>query len=373
MADQIEHEHLWAAAVDGEGRRLPPPGEWSCSECGASEPGCALCGRLLWHGERVTCGRCIRGAAQLLADIERLYRELPDAIKTITGIDYDRTGPASAHDVILPGGDALAILAGGTASTVTADARGNRHPEDQHESDPPSAAAVVSEMEDAWRRARGDAAAPYGPSVRLATSYLRDHNSWAASFYPAYPDDVAALRALHSRMSHTAGVADVPELERTPCVFCGGDVVRFWRDRTPTDPGGLSEVRKCTGCDMAWGDGESLAFVNREHLRAMPDTHPEALVTERQAASIFAGELGKDTIRVWLHRDRSRRRKYEEALEEWEEHVAQLGDGEERPPAPTEYVRRLPERGRDVLGQTVYRLADITAMARPGRGEERAS
>lgn len=369
--DQTEHEHLWAAAVDDEGRRLPAPGEWHC-ECGATEPGCSLCGGLLAFREVVTCGRCVHRTSELLAEIERLYREMPDAIKTITGIDYDRTGPASAHDVILPGGDALAILAGGTASTVTADRHGNRSPEDQYESDPPSAAAVVGMVEDEWRRARGDSAAPYAQSVRMGVSYLRDHNAWAASFYEPYPHDVAALRHLRDRMAHTAGRADVPELERTPCVFCGGKVVRFWRDRSATELGGLSEIRKCQGCHMTWGDGKDLAFVNREHLQAMPDTHPEALVTERQAASIFF-ELADGTIRTWLARDRARRKKYEDALEQWEQAVAQLDDDEPRPAPPVEYVRRLPERGEDVLGQPVYRLADITAWARPERAEERAS
>lgn len=383
-----QHDHLWHAAVDEHGKRLPAPGRWEC-DCGVDVPGCAVCGSMLDGRHAVTCGRCVQRTTYCLNDIVRLYAELPDAIKTITGIDYDPTSAGSAHDVTLPGGDALAILAGGTMSAVRADRYGNRHPEDQRESDPPSASAVVSEIEDSWRQARGDAAAPYAQSVRMAVGYLRDHNAWAAEHYDGYAADVAALTWLRGRMSAAAGRDDVPERERTPCVFCGGDVVRFWQERTSRQLGGLSEVRKCTGCDMAWGDAAALAFVNQEHLRAMPVTHPEALVTERQATRIFH-ELSSGTIRTWLARDRARRERYEELLASWprrrdaalerRREAEEAGDMKRAakvkiPPEPEVYERRLPERGKDVLGQTVYRLADITALARPAapQAKEQAS
>lgn len=281
---------------------------------------CALCSAPLRDDEITTCFGCIARARTCLLEIGELYDRLPDAIATLVGITYDGGGGGHARDdTPVVGGDAMVILAGGTAGVVVGSRRGDRsHAADQLPSDPSSAAAVLASVEDDWRHARGDAAAPYAPAVASSRRYLLEHLRWAAERHPGFPIHLEDLKALRSRMEVVTHDDERPVPAGAPCMRCGGRIVHRWRaDGLDTD------ARECERCGRSWSRVEAYRLAQRAAISSLPESHPDEFVTIADAKRIMRGRVPANTLDQWVKRG------------------------------------AVAQQGLDVRGAPVYRLGDV--------------
>src|SRR5690625_2480209 len=192
---------------------------------------CQICTTPLHEDDHTTCLNCVNQVRNTIRDIVDLYGELPDAIRTISGISYDPFTSRSS-DVHVPGGQALIMLSPGTEHGVTSSRTGKRdHVQDHYPSDPPSAAGVLATIEDDWRSYRGESSAPYDADVTKCAEYLHQHVAWAARVHPAFPDTAATLRNLRYRMERVTGnTPPKPVASVAPCIACGGELRQRWGD-----------------------------------------------------------------------------------------------------------------------------------------------
>jgi hypothetical protein len=202
-----------------------------------------------------------------------------------------------------------------------------------------------------------------------ATEYLRSRLLWAShqpelSGWTDYREDVRKARFAARRVARL-----LPVRRPVGCPHCGGTVVQDWADSKWRPNGdGLSDVRRCTGCGMTWGNDEQWAKALTKHVQAAPEVKPGALVTIERAKAIWPDVPGA-TMRSWLKRDRDAEEHY---LGRLAEHEAALARGENSDP-PYWVGRRLPERGYDPrTGEPVYLVADLAAMAELRVSVERA-
>lgn len=294
---------------------------------------CSLGDHVLRDDEVTTCLRCINDGRRVLREVEELYAALPDAVATLTGISYDRSGPAHGEDPV-PGGDALVMLGGGKFGGVTwgrptrKDPEGSfEHLQDQWASDPPSVSAVLAELEDDWRHARGDGPAPYEPSVARCADYLRRHMTWAAQVHEPWVEQRALLGWLHVRLEVVTGTSTRPEPVGAPCMHCGGRIVRRWLPGSHGDDAvdgatrlgreheGLADEMVCEGCGTTWRHPSSVAgelravtlpasylLAQRAALEELPTTNPDLTVTLPEAKRILRGRVQPKTLEARVRR-----------------------------------------------------------------------
>ena len=286
-----EGAHEWVP-VDGEGTVL------ACRWCEATSTVCSSCTRALAPTERVTCAACIGRARGVLLRIPHLYAGLSDAVRTLQGLDPSRIARGGLPMDMMPGGDALVMLAPGSGSSVTADAHGRRSSMDSPASDPPSVSGVLGDIEDGWRLARRDRAASGPPTVAGAVAYLVEHVQWAAEYYEGWPDDLRACDQLTRRMEVVGGLGEDEERLPVPCPSCGGVVARQWEQpiraagrAVPVRGGGLSSWA-CRSC----GDPLDLHDV-------VADLGDDLQVTSAQAATLLG--VPPATVRSWVQRGRA--------------------------------------------------------------------
>lgn len=334
------HTHDWR-------RTESPAGEqpWRCAECEATSATCGTCKRAS-GSSLLLCQRCERMAARLLDDIE-------DALS------HYRPDPRS---LVPSPGDMRLVPGGGQAGGIDS---------------PDDVTSALLGWVARWTEHAGATNAAAG-------DYLRSHHMWAAhnpelSHWPAYLDD---LRWLRHQARRIAGL--LPKRLPEPCVHCGGQVVQDWADKwwQPLNDG-LSDVVRCLGCGMTWGDRARWLFSTRQHIVDLPSEHPDSLITLAQARMIWP-EVPAATWRQWAKRWRD---DGEDAIERarhwWDLRCAYLaGPGSwpawapetwQGPGDPPSMPGWLPERGVR-RGEVLYRVGDLHALVqrwadgnRPGR------
>lgn len=278
---------------------------------------CSLGDHELREDEVTTCLACINRARRVLREIEELYAQLPDAIRTLTGISYDRSGPVHGDGLPLPGGDALVMLAPGTLDGVRPSRRGDReHAKDQLPDDPQSVSAVLANLENDWRARRGDPAASYEPGVARCAEYLRRHMTWAAERHELFVEQRELLDWLHTRLEVVTGTSTRPVPVGAPCMHCGGRIVRRWKPGSKREDGtgegstrlgrqdeGLSDEMVCEGCGTTWEHDASYRLAQRGALEDLPSTSPDLKVTLADAKRIMkASGVRPNLLALWATR-----------------------------------------------------------------------
>jgi len=329
----VDHRHEWVRDAD----QPAYPARYSCSQCPEVTVGCQDCAWPL-DSSLTICGRCLSRARDLVEDVREALALIPDPFATILGVrgsGLDR--PRVARQV-----DQLPFGLGATIDDP--EISGIRRPD--------SLLEVLEDVALDWAEhragirgrdgigvgAEGDYASSVDAPVGSAVfGWLREHMLWAAQSHPAWTEQLRLLRQVRRRARELAGMT--PVREPVPCVHCGGIVVQEWTAE------GLADVRRCRKCKAWWPNGERLSFANRTALLDLPRTHADALVTADDALRVLP-DLRRNTLTQVLARDERR---------------AQQGK-----------ERRLPERGRDVRGQVLYRLGDVAALL-PAPPSEHAS
>ena len=338
MTSTTDHQHEWTETSAPD----QTPRTWACSWCPATVTQCATCDRTLDTTGRV-CEHCVSRARNDLREIRDLYGVLPDVIAAAAGlhavrydrghIRYDRGASgssATANDTEIIGGNAMVLAGHGTVDRVRAGRTETTIDPallDAERRDPPSVSALLLSWEDAWRQERHDPAATT-TALADAVDYLLANTTWAAQASQSWTDYRTEVRSILGRLRHITGSSRAPERSELPCPECGGIVVQKWTDE------GLGDEHTCTGCRITWPTAAHFARVLRATYHDLPGTHPDALVTLDDARRILP-DLKRNTLNVWIKRDRDR-----------------AAQGSER---------QIPERGRDVRGEHLYRLGDIAA------------
>jgi len=322
-APEVQCRHSWVWAPDQPGPRI----RFVCEWCPEEAPQCRHCTRVV-SGNLAVCRACVTYAHRVVDGITEALGQIPDPHATILGLAP--TGGAigsSAQDrEALPFGlDAVFDDPDVTGLNGVRTPRGLLHvlveiAEDwlEHRAGVRDRAGLVPGKEDV----DVDDVAP-GQALGLVRALLL----WALQTHPAWLEQLQALEAVRAHARHLAGLN--PLVEPVPCVYCHGNIVRRWTVH------GLDDEHVCTRCGRTWPNAAAYWFVARQALHSLAVTHPDSLVTIEEARRVLPA-VRAGTIRVVLHRDQRR-------------------DPE---------ARRLPERGRDVRGNVLYRLGDIAALAR---------
>lgn len=253
---------------------------------------CQICTRPLHEDDHTTCLNCVNQVRNTIRDIVDLYAELPDAIRTITGISYDPFTSRSS-DVHVPGGQALVLLSPGTEHGVTSSRTGKRdHVADHYPNDPPSAAGVLATIEDDWRAHRHDRPADYDPDVTRSAEYLTKHVAWAARVHPAFTDTARTLRNLRHRMERVTGnTPPKPETSVAPCIACGGELRQRWGEAGELE-------HECAHCGRIHDQtAYRLAIRARLEVARRDDT---LTLTAKEARELY--RLSEKQIYVWEYR-----------------------------------------------------------------------
>jgi len=260
-------------------------------------PRCTVCTNPLITTEQGACLPCINQIRHHLQGIRDNHARLPDAIKTLTGITYDHNR-RPADDVPVPGGDALVMLAGGTANTVTSARDGDRtHAQDNHPTDPPSLTPQLAAIEDDWRHQLGQPPADYEPTISKTIQWLTANVHTIARTNPNLAHDAETLQDLHNRTSIITGTSNAPQRTGIACFDCGGHLIQRWTDD------GLDDQIVCQTCDRRYTYG-AVQLARLAKIRTAPEAKPDALVTMAQAKRIFP-DARPNTLDVWAHRARS--------------------------------------------------------------------
>ncbi|WP_163540825.1 hypothetical protein [Occultella kanbiaonis] len=305
--------------------------QFACSSCGHSTAGCNTCNQPLETANAI-CDRCLTREREVLADTRRAWDLIDQPhrdVLPIGSIDHDTRTTGRDDTPIVPIGAAdratgqddfaviLDITKANPSRTVLDLLR-----------DPENVLDVLHERADDWAT-QADTTAT-GDVLAWLTSRLL----WAANTLPTadWEDYRNEVRQVRWKLRHIAGIT--PERNIAPCVHCGGKVVQDWADqhgRPFTD--GLSDTLRCTGCGTTWGDHARFDYLNLTTVRALPETHPDALVTLEEARAALP-RAKRNTINQRIKRDRDR----------------------EKAGRP----RLIPERGENLRGQALYRLGDLT-------------
>lgn len=192
---------------------------------------CIVCGASLSLEDRQTCADCIALTRSRLAEIVELYALLPGELGHATATPPDAAGGSHSDETRLPGGDALAMLAPGSAGRsqirgvpLRNGTRSVEHEADEYHDDPASVAFELARTEDDWRHTRREPAG--GPAtVTSAAGYLNARLGWAAAYHPAFDEFATDVRNLHRRLKDITGNSDRPQVG-VPCFDCGADLLR---------------------------------------------------------------------------------------------------------------------------------------------------
>lgn len=291
------HAHEWEPSDSG----------FTCAECDETSAACVVTDTR--RGEHATgsslliCDRCIDHERRVLDDIASAlghYQVQPRSDIPAIRYDRDRSDGGGEYDpaAINEPGDIVEILWSWAAM---------------------------------WSEGLGIELLP------TATESIKGAMLWAAhheedSAFSAYRGEMRKLRHHARRLSGL-----LPKRHYGPCVHCGGRVVQDWADdRWRPLADGLSDVVRCTGCGITWGDRQRWDFTNRHTLRLLPEYFPEHLVTIEEAWLIFP-EVPKATWRKWRQRDDERHK-----TGEW---------------------LRMPIRSWDERGRPLYRVGDLADTA----------
>lgn len=201
---------------------------------------CIVCKRAgLDEHEPQTCIRCLGRTRSALASIVELYALLPAAISAKAGAapPLDPSGVRADHEPPMPGGDALALLAGG--SDVNRASRGGdrSHVTDEIGVDATSTVNVLATWEDDFRHLRGEPAATRRADVTSASDYLTRRLSWAAQHHPAFDEFARDIRRLRGRLAVATSHDHVVDRgAKIGCPDCGEPLVRYYRQPDPCPP-----------------------------------------------------------------------------------------------------------------------------------------
>jgi hypothetical protein len=299
------HRHLWidnpaAAVTDPDNpAHAPDAALYACQDCHATAEACTTCGRVSETGR--TCQPCVDRAREDLRQIQTLYRQLPDVIAAIAGlhaIRYDQAGRGGGGDTRITGGAAMVLAADGNANGTRL-GRGETTIDpaliDAERHDPPSVLAALAFWEDTWRVELRKRAATT-TSVGAAARFLLSNTSWAAQNSPTWDEYRADIRDLLHRLRVLTGDVRTPVRAGVPCPYCAGQVVQHW---TTT---GLGDIRVCDQCGIQWAtEAHFLLAISAAH-KALPQTHPDLLVTLDDAKRIYRGRVRANTLDKWVAR-----------------------------------------------------------------------
>ena len=272
---------------------------------------CITCSRRV-DAELAICATCLVDAQHVIIDTADAYAVIPDTTREVIGlraIRYDKPAAGNPDPGDLPFG-----------LNVKYD-----DPEDPRISairQPETALDILHSWADAWADQRG---VPVEGSV---FEYLAASTRWAAQ----HPDDsrwhdyLDEARRVRNVIRRLAGLN--PERQAAPCPHCGGDVVQEWTAV------GLNDTLHCTRCPAIWATLGRFVITTTDALTAIPDTHPDLLVTTDEARLLLPN-LKRNTLNVWLKRDR------------------------ERQPA----TRRIPVHGILPDGRELFRIGDLVGQA----------
>lgn len=315
MSDKCRH--IWVAVDD----------QHQCEQCGDTCATCNVCKRASGSALLV-CDRCLEQCARVLTDIEDAlshWQHQPRSVVQAIRYDQDRRGGNADHVPL----------------TLT--------------DNPADIEAVLRDWAEMWADLSGSAK-NVGP-----VEYLRGHHMWAAhnAEGSGWDDYRREMRQLRHRARRMAGL--LPQRQAGMCIYCGDDVVRDWADeKWQPRSDGLSDELRCTGCRTQWEDRERWQFANRHTILALPQTHPDRLITRDDARMVFP-EVPPATWRWWVMRDAKRG----EALLRYAEMIATGRLGPEPEP------ERMPVQSWDQRGRPLYRLADLTAHVEARASETR--
>ncbi|RHA38718.1 hypothetical protein [Cellulomonas rhizosphaerae] len=341
------HRHSWTPnpVLDVEHEHHDPDAAaFVCAdpECPATAEACTSplrrdgktvpCGRVLLTAGR-TCDDCVSRARNNLREIRDMYRQLPDVIAAAAGlhaIRYDQRGSSKTKkptDTSIIGGTAF-VMAGGGA-TFTRAGRNETHIDpallEAEAADPPSVLAVLTGWEDTWRGEQ-DQNAAMRTSVDAAVEYLVLHTTWAAQHSGLWAEYLVDLAGLRGRLRNLTGQSSAPQQAGVPCPYCSGSIIQRW------GRSGLDDVHECDTCHLTWASEAHFMLAVREAHSALPQTHPDQLVTIEDAKRIYKGRVRPNLFDTWVKRGR--------LDAEVDEHGMPV---------------------RDVRGQFLYRLGDIDA------------
>lgn len=326
------------------GEHPTSPESYACSRCPATTGACGTCAKPIGNSSDRTCGRCVTWARTLAWDVRDLYAQLPDVIAGIAGLHavrYDRGGAgggkARATDTTLLGGAAMVMASDGNVNHVNpvgAESVDVALREAEHR-DPPSVLAVLTSWEDAWRLELGITAAE-GRAVALSAAFLVANTAWAAQSSETWDEYLSDLRGLRSRLRMLTGASQPPVIAGVPCPYCSGTIVQRWTGKR----GSLSDVRECDECGLTWASEAHFMLAVREAHQSLPKTRPNQLVTLEDAKRIYRPQgVRPNLLALWVNRGHLR--------------PAVGPDGREK---------------RDVRGEPLYRLGDISERLAPAEG-----
>ena len=213
----------------------------TCRVEDCQERHCICCSwRHLDASTLATCPECVGSVRRDVKTVIDLHR----VARTILG-GWPSSSPGSGQngsrtaDTVLPGGDALALLVGGSEGRMALRAFLNgdsRAVEHEHDNDPPSVEARLGWWEDDIRRAQRLPAASVPPSVAGCGRFLLEHLTWAAQRYDGFDVFAAEIRALRARLERVTGTGEPKDVPAAvPCPDCGGKLARRYGQQGRSD------------------------------------------------------------------------------------------------------------------------------------------
>lgn len=287
---------VWCARCEWAGKRADLPRHAR----DAGHPLCIACAAL-GHAPRSlpadrpqVCVTCDADVHRMLGQIVDLYAVLPAAMP---GIPPQLGEPRRGNGDRMPGGDALVLLAGGSAGrSQTLTGVDTSHEADEYPGDTQSAAWVLGSWEDAWRDARGEHGYHGPATVAGAVTYLRERTRWrwAVVSHPAWDEFAADVHSLYRRLRAADGLTERPAVADAACFSegCDGRLERPLRDPQPCRHRAPAYERQpIAGYDPALGYVEPLADRDQRILR-----------WEAEHSSCHQGgaAVGRDGKPVWV-------------------------------------------------------------------------
>jgi hypothetical protein len=242
------HTHEWVKAEQGGILA------WRCKECAETSATCGTCERASGT-TLLLCPSCEKAAAKVLDDIQHAL---------------DQWVPNPRSPMHSPG-DMRLVLSSGQGAGVTS---------------PSDIDAKLWSWVGRW-------AEHSGAGNAYALDYLRSRHIWAAH-NPEASDWLGYLKAMRSLRRAARRIAGLlPQRLNEPCAMCGGSVVQDWSDGDwmPFEDG-LSDVVRCTKCDMTWGDRAHWRFMTRQHIVELPGQHGRACCDVAEVGSAVARRGG---------------------------------------------------------------------------------
>lgn len=307
--------------------------EWrdlECTQCGETTAPCQVCSRPM-GSLNLMCHGCLASERRVLDHIRIAWPQAQGPSWALSVEDLDLRPRTTSGEIDPPVWIGPADRASSPDDFVALgrvlEANPDKHLLDLLR-DPVNIVGVLHQQAHEWGRRAGSA--PAGDVLEWLGSRLL----WAANTDSSLMARHRALaRRVRWKLRHLAGV--LPHQNPAPCVHCGGKVVQDWTDADgQPHPDGLSDLLRCAGdCRTTWGDRARFDYLNLTTIRALPHTHPDALVTLADARTA-APRARRNTINQRIKRDRDR--------------AAQTGE-----------PRGIPERGTNHRGLPLYRLGDL--------------